>query len=71
MAALCENKVCGACGGKHDLCLAEADMFDGNKEYEYACPKTGKAVRFRPAVAFDRVVPACPRGSVRTRPVVP
>jgi hypothetical protein len=71
MSALCEKKHCSSCRGRHDLCLAGSDRFDGNQEYEYICPKTGAAVRFWPGDPSNRVVPTCPRGSVRAMPLTP
>jgi len=59
---------CGACGGHHTFCLADADMFDGNADYEYTCPETQQQVSRR-VDAFALVVPGCGRSSVIMRRV--
>jgi predicted small lipoprotein YifL len=64
MPSLNQGFLCSACGKKHDLYLPDADMYDGNRDYQYVCPEKGDTVTFRPPLRWDKVVSGQPTGSV-------
>jgi hypothetical protein len=66
MPSLNQGFLCCACGKKHALYLAEADMFNGSADYQYVCPEKGDTVIFRPPLTWDKVVTAPPPGAVET-----
>jgi hypothetical protein len=54
---------CRECGGRHTVCLPDADMLTDGMVYEYTCPKTKRTVR-RTIEDWAKVVTACSRSAL-------
>lgn len=70
VAAVLHSCYCAACAGRHKVCFPDDDTIYSNREYEYECPSTRRAVRV-PKGIWSEPDEDCPGDAILLREVKP